>query len=62
MSPDSCVVVDNCLEKIKISHNGVYVKWFDNKPVQLIYSRKGDHPVGIWKRLSPKDKAYTYVH
>lgn len=39
----------------------VCVKWFDNKPVQLIFSCEGDQPVGICKRWSPKEKEKAYI-
>ncbi|XP_053968346.1 piggyBac transposable element-derived protein 3-like [Anastrepha ludens] len=47
--------------KCEINNNIACVKWFDNKPVQLISSCESNEPVGICKRWNPKEKAYIDV-
>ncbi|XP_054083710.1 piggyBac transposable element-derived protein 2-like isoform X2 [Zeugodacus cucurbitae] len=47
--------------KCETNHNIVCVRWFDNKPVQLISSHISHEPVGICKRWNPKEKTHVDV-
>lgn len=47
--------------KCKTNYNLVCLKWYDNKPVQVLSSCTDHRPVGVCKRWSPKEKVYIDV-